>query len=112
MSHNEQLQVIGTIFIALTGAVILYVVADHQRWCTYGRWIAGVIGAAQFAFVGSRILYLTGVTGPETTIFSAGMVAATVFTIELNLVVMHIRWHKLGLAEASQHRRNHEQART
>lgn len=105
MSHADQLQIIGTIFIALTGAVILYVVANQQRWCTYGRWISAVMGAAQFVFVGDRILYLTGVLSAENTVVASGMIAATLFTIELNLVVMHIRWHKLGLADKADHHR-------
>jgi len=105
MSHAEYLQITGSVFIALAGATILYVVADRMRWCTYGRWITGVIGVAQFVFVGSRIAYLAGWMSAENTIVASGIIAATVFTIELNLVVMHIRWHRLGLAAPEEHRR-------
>ena len=111
MSHADTLQIIGSFFIALTGATALYVVADKMRWCVYGRWITAVLAASQFVFVASRLVYLAGWMSAENTIVASGMIAATVFSIELNLVVMHHNWHKLGFAEPADHRRNHEQAR-
>ena len=112
MSHQDLLQIIGSFFIALTGATALYVVADKMRWCVYGRWITAVLAAAQFVFVASRLVYLAGWMSAETTIVASGMIAATVFSIELNLVVMHHNFHRLGLADSADHRgRNHEQAR-
>lgn len=96
---TEIAQLLGTGFIVGLGLLGLYTVAEHQRWCSYGRETLFWFAVSQFWFATWRTLGIFHLINGETQRAGTGLGAAITFAIILNLVILHVLWHRNGLAD-------------
>lgn len=96
---NDLAQLFGLVMVAAVGAAGLFIVANELHWCDYGRATLFWFAMYQWFFAATRALLLFDVIGREMALIINTIGASVFLSILLNLIVIHVLWHRSGLAQ-------------